>query len=436
MPSQRALSGLRSNELKAAKRGNHLLLDDTPGEIQAQLKSDHQHSQLSLGHINRVEDNLGRKDARGEGWELRTDGHGVARAAKGLLITTEARPSASGAMKDMRETLQRLDVAQQCHDSLTDLAQQNGAQDSQPDAVLAIKRQTGEVAGVRGRAGGELGAPHLILASPAGIHSSTAGTTHLASLQHTALTSGKNLSIATGEGFFASVRNAFRVFVHKAGMKLIAAEANIDLQALSDSISLLAKLNITQTANRITITAKEEVVISGGGSYVRYNAGGIEHGTTGKHLYHGASHEFLGPKNVEMAIKMPSVVDVAKKGMAVFHLGSHPAALGKAGAGLPFKLSRNGAVVQEGHVDEQGNISVEHELDSESEYELELPNGQVFTIQSAESLERHEVSAGMGYHGYSLGGGDPTSDRKSLEDDRLLSDPSFDVHPVDNTSSM
>ena len=25
---------------------------------------------------------------RGEGWELRTDGHGVARAAQGLLITT------------------------------------------------------------------------------------------------------------------------------------------------------------------------------------------------------------------------------------------------------------------------------------------------------------------------------------------------------------
>jgi type VI secretion system secreted protein VgrG len=85
LPEQQALSGLRSRELQAGDgsgRGNHLVLDDTAGKIQAQLKSDHQCSQLSLGHIARIEDTSGRKDARGEGWELRTDGHGVARAAQ------------------------------------------------------------------------------------------------------------------------------------------------------------------------------------------------------------------------------------------------------------------------------------------------------------------------------------------------------------------
>jgi type VI secretion system secreted protein VgrG len=37
----------------------------------------------------------GRKDHRGEGFELCTDGHGVLRAKDGLLITTEARTSIS-----------------------------------------------------------------------------------------------------------------------------------------------------------------------------------------------------------------------------------------------------------------------------------------------------------------------------------------------------
>lgn len=70
LPGQSALSGLRSRELAGGgQRGNHLVLDDTTGKIQAQLKSDHQCSQLSLGHISRVEDTAGRKDARGEGWE-------------------------------------------------------------------------------------------------------------------------------------------------------------------------------------------------------------------------------------------------------------------------------------------------------------------------------------------------------------------------------
>ncbi|MGI4859525.1 MAG: type VI secretion system Vgr family protein, partial [Janthinobacterium lividum] len=111
LPAQQALSGLRSRELQAGNgsgRGNHLILDDTKEHIQAQLKSDHQCSQLSLGHIARIEDNAGRKDERGEGWELRTDGHGVARAAQGLLITTEARQAARGPVKDMDETARRL----------------------------------------------------------------------------------------------------------------------------------------------------------------------------------------------------------------------------------------------------------------------------------------------------------------------------------------
>ena len=59
LPEQRALTGLRSRELTAGGgntpggRSNHLVLDDTQGKIQAQLKSDHLASQLSLGHIHR-----------------------------------------------------------------------------------------------------------------------------------------------------------------------------------------------------------------------------------------------------------------------------------------------------------------------------------------------------------------------------------------------
>jgi type VI secretion system secreted protein VgrG len=81
-------------------------------------------------------------------------------------------------------------------------------------------------------------------------------------------------------------------------MKMVAAAGDIDIQALSDNINLLAKLSITQTANRITITAKEEVVINGGGSYVKFNAQGIELGTNGPFVAHAATHSLIGPKNL------------------------------------------------------------------------------------------------------------------------------------------
>jgi type VI secretion system secreted protein VgrG len=314
LATQQPLMGFRSRELtpdggnQPGGRSNHLILDDSNGKIQAQLKSDHQHSQLSLGHITRIEDNAGRKDARGEGWELRTDGHGVVRSAKGMLITTEARGSAASHIKDMGETVQRLTSARDQHETLADMAQQAGAQEKQGQQVDIAKILKAQNDAIKGSGAGgdggfpELSAPHLVLASPAGIETTTSGSTHIASGQNTAITTGKSLSIASGDSLFASIGQTFRLFVHKAGMKMIAAAGDIDVQALANSMNILAKLNITHTANRITITAKEEVLINGGGSYVKYNAAGIEHGTNGIYVAHAATHSLPGQKNLPVPV--------------------------------------------------------------------------------------------------------------------------------------
>ncbi|MGK5024733.1 type VI secretion system Vgr family protein [Janthinobacterium sp. RB2R34] len=305
LPAQRALAGMRSRELGAGGDGgsNHLVLDDTKGALQAQLKSDHQHSQLSLGSITRIETSEGRMDARGEGWELATNAWGVARANKGMLITTEARPNGASHSKDMGETQLRLNTAHAQQDALAQLAKQAGTQDGEDQAnvLTAIKAQNDSIKGGAGGKGGfpQLAAPHLVLASPAGIAATTRGSTHLASEQHAAITTGQDLSIASGASLFASVRQALRLFVQQAGMRLVAAAGDIDVRALTDSVNILAKLNITQTANRITISAKEEVVINGGGSYARFGAKGIELGTTGTFVAHAISHSLPGPDSMD-----------------------------------------------------------------------------------------------------------------------------------------
>jgi len=76
------------------------------------------------------------------------------------------------------------------------------------------------------------------------------------------------------------------------------------VQALTDNIKLLAKLDITQTANRITISAKEEVVINGGGSYAKFAAGSIELGTPGAFIGYAATHSLLGPKTMDVDTAM------------------------------------------------------------------------------------------------------------------------------------
>jgi len=323
LPDQSALSGFRSRELtkeggnSAAGRSNHLILDDTALKIQAQLKSDHQHSSLSLGHITRIEDNAGRKDARGEGFELRTDGHGAIRAKDGLLITTEARINALRHAKDLGETAIRLTQAREQHENLAEAAQLARAQDTgsdQSDVAIALKSQNDDIAGLSQGAGGdngfpELGAPHLVLASPAGIETTTPGSTHVASGEHIALTSAGHTSLSAGASLLASVKGAIRLFAYKAGMRLIAAQADIEIQALEKNLKLLAKLDITLTANRIEITAKEEVIVNGGGSFSHWKAQGITHGTKGAWIEHAATHSMIGPRSLPLpAFKFPEPV--------------------------------------------------------------------------------------------------------------------------------
>jgi len=330
LPEQRALMGLRSRELTAeggntpGGRSNHLVLDDTQGQIQAQLKSDHLASQLSLGHINRIEDNAGRKDARGQGFELRTDGHGAVRAQQGLLLSTEGRPNARAHITDMAETLARMAQGQELHDTLSQAAQQAQAHQpgDQDQVTAALKAQVDALKGQGGTpAQGEFPefqAPHLTLASPAGIETSTQGSTHLMSVEHTALTSGGHASLSAGKSLLVSVKEAVRMFAYKAGMKLVAASADIDITALKDSVNILAKLNITHTANRITITAKEEVVIIGGTSFSRWNASGIVHGTNGNWVQHAAHHSFV-PGKSEGTPSLPQPVQLAPGQLDLYH---------------------------------------------------------------------------------------------------------------------
>ncbi|RQS04534.1 DUF2345 domain-containing protein, partial [Burkholderia sp. Bp9002] len=238
--------------------------------------------------------------ARGIGWELATDAWGVLRANRGMVVTTEARSGATAAAKDMGETVQRLAQARDLHDTLANAAVQAQAQDGQdqPEVANALRRQNDEIRGQGGGPGAdafpELSKSHLVLASPAGIEATTPGSTHLASGEHMALTSGEHVSVSSGSSLLATARNAIRLFAYKLGIRMVSYAGDIDLKALKQNLNLLAKLEITQTANRITIRAAEEVMLHGGDSYISLKSGKI---TVGGGVYEvNAQAKNLPPK--------------------------------------------------------------------------------------------------------------------------------------------
>ena len=366
LPGQVALSGFRSRELvkdggnSSGGRSNHLILDDTDRKIQAQLKSDHQSSSLSLGHVTRIDGNAGRQDARGEGFELRTDAHGAIRATQGLLITTEARPNARAHLLDSGETRQRLVEARNLHDAGAQEAQKNKAQEGNDQAEVAksLQAQNDAVQG-EGAADAEAGRfpelaqPHLVLASPAGIETTSQFSTHIASVEHTAITSGKHTSITSGDSLLGVALQAIKLFAAQKGIKVVAAQADIDIQALKTCINLLAKDEITIRADKIRIEARTDLVISGGGSYARYKGGSIESGTTGPHVQHASVHSMVGPSSASR----PSLPDGLKPGKGQLEL-THRYANNHGLKGADYKVTDSAGQVRTGTLDDKGFAAV------------------------------------------------------------------------------
>lgn len=218
-----------------------------------------------------------------------------------MLVTTEGRPRARRHAKDLGETLARLVRARQEQQALARLAQRASAQEADAQQAQVAAALHAQNQALRGKDGPdeeegfpELATPLLVLASPAGIAATSGQDMHLASTADTAVTAGRHIALSAGGGFFASVRESLRLFVQKAGLRLVAAAGDIDLRALSDGIHLLAKLKITQTADEIILSAHQRILLNGGGSYVRLDAQGIELGTRGQFQVRASVKHFEG----------------------------------------------------------------------------------------------------------------------------------------------
>ncbi|MGU7775512.1 type VI secretion system Vgr family protein [Burkholderia sp. MR1-5-21] len=381
LPDQHALSGFVSKEI-GGEQNNVWLKDDTKGQVQTQIRSDHLESGLHMGYLTRVSEPAGRGEKRGEGAELRTDGHAAMRGARGLLLSTHARSGATGDAFNVDEVNLQLANAQDTAASLAQSAQSAGAQDGEQKAVAtSLKTQAKSIQG-----GGTLKQfeqPHLVLASPAGVAASTEQQIHLSSGKTTAVTTGEHMSVSTGGGFFASARRALRLFAYEAGMRMVAAAGDIDVKALKDSINLLAKLNVTVTATKITISAQQEVEINGDGSYTRWTAGQIKSGTSGGFEVHSARQTFVGPDSVSTPT-IPALPP--EKEQLHFALGALPSE-GHQYISEPYDLYKGGAKIGQGVTDEFGRVVVKDHQPGTAAYQVKLANGGQFDLNVKDALE-------------------------------------------------
>jgi len=317
LPSQSALSGIRSRELapeggnSAAGRSNHLVLDDTAESIQAQLKSDHQHSVLSLGHITRIEDNAGRKDARGEGFELRTDGHGSLRTAKGLLLSTDGRSQAVGGMLSRDELIACLEhalslaktfdkTAVECHGA----PRETKPQQDLSQAVVALGHGAAAERELVGVAAG--GQPVLAMSGAAGIASGTPRDHTQYAGQNIDTVAGRNQQHYAGRSILQSASRDIEQFAVHGEIRSIANRGKIIQQAQHNGVEVTGERDITITSTKegVVVRGKKSIVLAtGDGSYLRIGDGQVVFGTRGSFTVKSATSAFAGPSTLSMDVQ-------------------------------------------------------------------------------------------------------------------------------------
>ena len=277
---------------------NKLRMEDNRGEEHVKLSTEHSgKSQLNLGHLVDA-----KKQKRGEGFELRTDGHGAIRAGKGLFISADEQAKAQGQVLEMSPALERLQQAGEQLRKLSVDAQAAKADPADVTAQLNLLRQDLE----------QLKASVLLLSAPQGIALTSGKHLQLAAQDNLMFNAGGEADIGVVKRLFMGVGQGFSLFVRKLGLKLIANQGPVSVQAQNNALELIARLglDITSTEDEIRITAKKKINLNGGGSYLTLDAGGIESGTAGNHLVKAAHHEFKGPG--EQALQMPPLPQLSE----------------------------------------------------------------------------------------------------------------------------
>jgi type VI secretion system secreted protein VgrG len=217
----------------------------------------------------------------------------------------------------MGETTARLARAKKQHETLGDLAQQHQAQDEQDQEVVSqeIKAQN---AAIQGKAAAksepgsfpELQEPHLVLASPAGIQSTTAGSTHQHSQVHHAITAGQHISQSSGASILSSAAKHIRAFA-QLGIRLIAGKGKVQIQANGNSIEVIAN-KVMEIIGKEGITLRSDQLIRlGTGPHAMQltPGGGIELLSPQPVLAHTASVSIDGAKGAS-PVAMPTFASV------------------------------------------------------------------------------------------------------------------------------
>lgn len=327
---------------------NKIRLDDERGKEHIKVSTEYGgKSQLNLGHLVDAG-----KQQRGEGFELRTDMWGAIRAKKGVFISADAQEKAQGQALMMDEALSQLQEALSLVEALHSAAEvaRSELADLQTQKTLLSETLT------------ELKKSALLLSAPAGIAQVTPKSLQLSSGENLISTSGKNTDFSVFKKFTVAAGEAVSLFAQKLGIKIFASKGKVEIQAQSDEMLLDAckDLRISSSDGKILISAKNEIILTSGGGYIRIGGGTVECAAPDKIIERGAVWQKFSGQSISQAMQEWDSTDFSITPEILWKQTGKPAKNQK------VRVTRGDGTTVEMTTDDQGKLPVQSGLFVES----------------------------------------------------------------------
>ncbi|MCW1974872.1 UNVERIFIED_ORG: type VI secretion system secreted protein VgrG [Pantoea agglomerans] len=278
---------------------NKIRLDDSRGREHIKVSTEYGgKSQLNLGHLVDSE-----KQKRGEGFELRTDSWGAIRAQKGLFISADGQAQAQGNVLEMGAAVSQLQQALNQAEALSGAVETARAELADIQAQKMLLQQTLT----------DLKQSALLLSAPEGIAQSTPKSVQLSAGENVISTSGKHTDFSALKRFTVAAGERISLFAQKLGIKIFASKGKVEIQAQGDEMTLdaLKDIRISSSEGRLVISAKQEIILTSGGGYIRIADGVVECAAPDKIIQRAAVWQKFGGQSLSQAMQSWESADFA-----------------------------------------------------------------------------------------------------------------------------
>ena len=270
---------------------NKIRLDDERGKEHIKVSTEYGgKSQLNLGHLVDSE-----KQQRGEGFELRTDSWGAIRAQKGLFISADGQAKAQGQVLEMQAAMSQLEQARSLAEALRSAAEAARAElaDVQTQKALLSEALT------------DLKKAALLVSAPEGIAQVTGKSLQQSAGDNIISTSGGHTDFSALKRFTVAAGERVSLFAQKLGIKMFAGKGKVEIQAQGDEMTLdaLKDIRISSSEGKLIISAKQEIILTSGGGYIRIADGTVECAAPDKIIERGAVWQKFGGQSFSQAVQ-------------------------------------------------------------------------------------------------------------------------------------